>query len=315
MNKTGHITYAYLETTNYCNLDCSFCNRMDVIGPLKHMSLDNWQKLLDGISHHPITETKLMGMGEPMLHPQFDEVCRMFKETFPDAKVIVATNCQYKITEGSKFRKKFQESLKYIDMLYLSIDGWGEHYERDRSPAKWDVLMKFLEDFRTIERHGCEVPINYVVNAYNVDDIPKVEAFVDEYKLDGIRLNIAQIWDENTSMKDDIATSGYSEEQLKYLMDNYQDKIMGKAVWDFDDCFWVDKGLYVTVEGNVKVCCMNTGATPLGNLFEEHIDEIHRSPGYQAIKNGCKTKNPTEHCLNCSYKELTPILSHLGVNN
>ena len=21
------ITYAYLETTNYCNLDCSFCNR------------------------------------------------------------------------------------------------------------------------------------------------------------------------------------------------------------------------------------------------------------------------------------------------
>ena len=77
----------------------------------------------------------------------------------------------------------------------------------------------------------------------------------------------------------------------------------------------MDKGLYVTVEGNVKVCCLNTGATPLGNLFEEHIDEIHRSPGYQAIRNGCKTKNPTEHCLNCSYKELTPILSHLGVNN
>ena len=23
------ITYAYLETTNYCNLDCSFCNSLD----------------------------------------------------------------------------------------------------------------------------------------------------------------------------------------------------------------------------------------------------------------------------------------------
>ena len=62
------ITYAYLETTNYCNLDCSFCNRSDVIGPLKHMSLENWGKLLDGIKHHPIKEAKLMGMGEPMLH-------------------------------------------------------------------------------------------------------------------------------------------------------------------------------------------------------------------------------------------------------
>ena len=59
------ITYAYLETTNYCNLDCSFCNR-DVIGPLKHMSLEDWGKLLDGIKHHPIQEAKLMGMGEPM---------------------------------------------------------------------------------------------------------------------------------------------------------------------------------------------------------------------------------------------------------
>ena len=48
------ITYAYLETTNYCNLDCSFCNRDEVIGPLKHMSLENWGNLLDGIKHHPI---------------------------------------------------------------------------------------------------------------------------------------------------------------------------------------------------------------------------------------------------------------------
>ena len=80
------ITYAYLETTNYCNLDCSFCNRTDVIGPLKHMSLENWGKLLDGIKHHPIQEAKLMGMGEPFLHPQFDEVCRMFKEVFPKCK-------------------------------------------------------------------------------------------------------------------------------------------------------------------------------------------------------------------------------------
>ena len=313
--KNGYITYAYLETTNYCNLDCSFCNRMDVIGPLKHMSLDRWEKLLDGISHHPIQEAKLMGMGEPMLHPQFDEVCKMFKDTFPDARVIVATNCQYKIKPNTKFREKFENSLKYIDMCYLSIDGHGEHYERDRAPAKWDVLLNFLEDFKTINRHGCETPVNYVVNAYNVDDIPKVEKFIDEYKLDGLRLNIAQIWDEDISMADDIATSGYSEEQLKYLKDNYQSKIMGKSVWDFEDCFWVKNGLYVTVEGDVKVCCMNTGATPLGNLFEQSVDDIQKSNGYQKIKKGCSTNNPTDHCTNCSYKELTPILSHLGVDN
>ena len=307
------ITYAYLETTNYCNLRCSFCNREDVIGPLKHMSLDNWGKLLDGIKHHPIEEAKLMGMGEPMLHPQFDEVCRMFKETFPKAKLVVATNCQYKIDEGSRFRDKFQECLKYIDLLYFSIDGWGESYERDRSPAKWSKLLKFLEDFKTINRYDCDCTVNYVVNAYNVDDIKKVDKLRTDNKLGMLRLNIAQIWDEETKMSDDLATSGYTIEQLDYLRDNWGDNIMGKSKWDFKDCFWVQNGIYTTVEGHVKMCCLNTGAEPFGNLFENSIDEIRLMEDYKNVKRGCETNNPTSHCKNCSYKELTPILSHVGV--
>ena len=307
------ITYAYLETTNYCNLRCSFCNREDVIGPLKHMSLDNWGKLLDGIKHHPIEEAKLMGMGEPMLHPQFDEVCRMFKETFPKAKLVVATNCQYKIDEGSRFRDKFQECLKYIDLLYFSIDGWGESYERDRSPAKWSKLLKFLEDFKTINRYDCDCTVNYVVNAYNVDDIEKVDKLRTDNKLGMLRLNIAQIWDEETKMSDDLATSGYTIEQLDYLRDNWGDNIMGKSKWDFKDCFWVQNGIYTTVEGHVKMCCLNTGAEPFGNLFENSIDEIRLMEDYKNVKRGCETNNPTSHCKNCSYKELTPILSHVGV--
>ena len=307
------ITYAYLETTNYCNLDCSFCNRTDVIGPLKHMSLEDWGKLLDGIKHHPIEEAKLMGMGEPMLHPQFDEVCRMFKETFPNAKLIVATNCQYNIKEGLEFRRKFQECLKYIDVLYFSIDGWGESYERDRAPAKWSKLLKFLEDFKTINRYDCDCTVNYVVNAYNVDDIEKVDKLRTDNKLGMLRLNIAQIWDEETKMSDDLATSGYTMEQLDYLRDNWGGNIMGKSKWDFKDCFWVQNGIYTTVEGHVKMCCLNTGAEPFGNLFINSIDEIREMTDYQNVKKGCNTNNPTSHCKNCSYKELSPMLKYLGV--
>ena len=305
------ITYAYLETTNYCNLDCSFCNRTEVIGDLQHMPLYKWEKLLEGIKHHPIEEAKLMGMGEPMLHPHFDHICRMFKETFPKAKLVVATNCQYNIKEGLEFRRKFQECMKYIDLLYFSIDGWGESYERDRSPAKWSKLIKFLKDFETIDRHDCDVTVNYVVNAYNVDDIEKVDNLRKENKLGVLRLNIAQIWDENAKMSDDLATSGYTMEQLNYLRDTWGKNIMGKSKWDFPDCFWVQNGLYTTVEGDVKMCCLNTGTEPFGNLFENSIDEIRLTEGYQEVKMGCESNNPSPHCKNCSYKELTPILSHV----
>ena len=301
------ITYAYLETTNYCNLDCSFCNRDEVIGSLKHMSLEDWGKLLDGIKHHPIQEAKLMGMGEPMLHPQFDEVCRMFKEVFPKCKLIVATNCQYNIND------KFRECMKYIDMLYFSIDGYKESYERDRSPAKWSKLLKFLEQFKSVDRYDCDVVVNYVVNAYNVQDIRKVDKLRKENNLGQLRLNIAQIWDADIKMSDDIATSGYTEKDLNYLRDNWNEQIMGKSKWDFKDCFWVNNAIYTTVEGNIKMCCMNTGAEPFGNLFENSIDEIRLMDDYQNVKKGCQTNNPTSHCQNCSYKELVPILNYVGV--
>ena len=129
-----------------------------------------------------------------------------------------------------------------------------------------------------------------------------------------LRLNIAQIWYEKTKMSDDLATSGYTTEQLNYLRDTWGDNIMGRSKWDFKDCFWVNNALYTTVEGHVKMCCLNTGAKPFGNLFENTIDEIRLMEDYQNVKKGCETNNPTSHCINCSYKEMTPMLTYLNVN-
>ena len=218
------ITYAYLETTNYCNLQCSFCNREEVIGALQHMPLSKFDKMLDGLKHHPIKEAKLMGMGEPMLHPQFDEICKTFKKYFPDAFLIVATNCQYPIKPDTKMGRKFEESMKYIDLMYFSIDGYKESYERDRSPAKWSKLMSFLEDFKDMNRHTCRVTCNYVVNPDNVQDIQTIkDEIVDVYDLEELRLNIAQNWSEDESMP-----GGYTQEDITYLRSKWSKNIKGK---------------------------------------------------------------------------------------
>jgi MoaA/NifB/PqqE/SkfB family radical SAM enzyme len=299
------IEYAYLETTNHCNLQCSFCNRHEVIGALQHMPVDKFKQLLDKIAHHPIREAKLMGMGEPFLHPQFDIICKTFKEYFPNAFLISATNCQYTIEKADWF----SESLKHIDMLYLSIDGYKLNYEKDRHPSKWEKLIKFLEELKNVDRHSCRIVCNYVVNPTNVEDIQLVyDEIIVKYKLEELRLNIAQNWSESNSMP-----VNYSIEQIEYLNKNWKHCIKGHSDWDYSKCFWIKNGLYTTVEGRVLACCMNTSAKSFGNIFNDTIENIHNSPEFLNVLNGCKTNNPTSHCKNCSYNELIPLLEKIGV--
>ena len=52
-NLIEDISYVYLETTNFCNLDCAFCNRRDVVKKAKHMSLENWDNVLEKLSSQP----------------------------------------------------------------------------------------------------------------------------------------------------------------------------------------------------------------------------------------------------------------------
>lgn len=276
------------------------------------MPLSKYRKMLEGLAHHPIKEAKLMGMGEPMLHPQFDEVCRIFKEFFPDAFLIVATNCQYPVRPGTKMGTKFENSMKYIDLLYFSIDGYKESYERDRAPAKWSKLETFLADFKNMDRHGCRVTCNYVVNPDNIQDIKIIqEKIVNEYKLEELRLNIAQDWSEEKSISNSKTISGYTHDQINYLKTNYSQNIKGKAPWTWSDCFWVNTGIYMTVEGNLKVCALNTDTESLGNIFDKPLDQILNSKKMNEIRIGCNTDIPSKHCENCSYKELSPILEKL----
>ena len=298
------IEYAYFETTNYCNLDCSFCNRKDVIGPLQHMKVERFDLLLSKLKGQPIKEAKLMGMGEPLLHPNFDEICKTFKTHFPEAKLVVATNCQYRMTSV------FTECLKYVDLMYFSIDGWEANYERDRPPAKWNKLINFLEDFKEVDRYGCINTVNYVVNPDNVYDIWKVfKHIVMKYDLAELRLNIVQDWTEGQT-----ATAGYTSKQMDYLRE-WKPNIKGKSEWDFDKCFWPKTGIYTTVEGDVKMCALNTSTVPFGNLFEEDLNSIHNGAFWTDVARGCRLNEPTSHCVNCSYKQLIPILKSLGVNN
>lgn len=298
------LTYAYIETSSYCNLECSFCNRDEVVLRPKNMSVEDYKIVLSKLKNHPIKEIKLMGMGEPFMHPKFSEICRLTRETFPEAFIISSTNCQFTLNGN------FKRALQHIDLMYLSIDGYIENYEKFRAPAKWPKLIKFLIEASKIDRFNCKLAINYTINPENVLDIPRVQELIDRFGLDEMRLNIVQNWSEDQDAKGLI--SGFSEEQIEFIKTNYGHLIKGKSEWDYPDCFWVKSGIYITANGEMKVCCMNTSTKAIGNVITQpSVNELRRSQRYTEISEGCLSGKPTEHCKNCSYKELTGILKKI----
>lgn len=297
----GKITYAYLETSNFCNLNCMFCNRQNVVKQPRHMSLYEWDIVLDKLSSQPINEAKLMGLGEPFLHPEFHEICRRFKKTFPSAFTITATNCQYKLNDN------FIKTLPYIDLLYLSIDGYEESYEKNRGGAKWARLIEFLDDLTRLYIKHSRITINYVVSNNNFKDIEKIHDLVSKKYpfIEEVRLNIAQWWGEKEDVQFEM-----SEEFFSTLI-KYKQNVKGKANWNFSDCFWPDKGFYMDVNGDVKICCLNTSTRPIGNIFKSPLNKIMESPRRRQIANDCKMNAVGTHCEKCDYKRLSPILEKI----
>jgi MoaA/NifB/PqqE/SkfB family radical SAM enzyme len=265
--------------------------------------MSNFNHLLNQIKHHDIAEAKLMGMGEPFMNPHFDQITARFKEVFPRCNVISATNCQIALN------RTFKEALKYIDECYLSIDGDRENYERIRTGSKWSKLLSFLSELQEYAPEvKCRFPINFTICPENVYDIDLMLELVERYALDSLRLNFVQNWDEGSS--DLGMLNGFTDAQFKHLQ-QYRQYFRGKSVWDYSDCFWVKNGLYVTVDGNVRVCCMNTSTAPLGNMFQQPLSLIRQGSKFQEIRLGCELNQPTSHCVNCSYKELTPFLNRI----
>lgn len=300
-NDNEKITYAYLETTNVCNLDCRYCNRRDVVKQAKHMSLEDWDIVLNKLSSQPINEAKLMGLGEPFFHPHFPEVCRRFKETFPSAFVISATNCQFKLDDN------FVKSLPFIDLLYLSVDGYEQSYEKNRDGAKWSRLIEFLNDLSLIDVAKTRITINYVVDSNNFRDIEKIHKLVSRKYcfIEEVRLNIAQWWNEGEEIQIEMGEEFYS------TLVKYKQNVKGKAPWTFSDCFWPVRGFYMDVNGDVKICCLNTSTKSIGNMFEFTVEDILTAPKRLQVANECRMNTPGAHCRKCDYKRLSLTLERI----
>lgn len=308
MKPFDSITYLAIEANSGCNLSCTWCNRERLVQEghrdTKNIAPEDFRKLLDYFKDCPIDTIKLVGLSEPFLHPEFDVVASTLKDYFPKAQVLVATNCQYNLE-----KTRFLEALPFIDMMYLSVDGVGDNYEKIRKGAKFSKLLRTFEDIASKVPQSIrekKLFINFTASEQNYQDIPPVYEICQKYGFGGVRINIVQNWNE-----DELNSHQFSDAFFEMLT-KYKKDLKGVPGWTYSECFWPHSGIVVDVFGNVRQCVINTSQKPLGNVFRDNIEDIfNSSKHYQNMRKLLNSNCAPESCKNCDYHHQSTSLEKL----
>lgn len=297
-----------IETNSSCNLDCSFCNRgfLESTGrrDFKNISTAEFVQVLELFADCPIDTIKLEGLSEPMMHPFFDQLARELRRAFPQAFVIIASNLQYNID-----KTPFYKTLPLVDMVYLSIDGIGEVYERARSGASFPRLVKSLDEIKKnvpLEVRKKKLFINFTASPDNIECLPEVYKLKDNYNFNSVRINIAQNWNEHE--KNSIMLS----ERQKEILKKYRDDLKGVPLWEYKNCFWPFNGVVIDVYGDIRQCIINTSQNSIANVFKDDIKKIYNENAiYMNAREQLNRNEAPLQCRNCDYNLLGPLLAEI----
>ncbi|MBA7556330.1 GTP 3',8-cyclase [subsurface metagenome] len=130
-----------LELTNNCNFDCIHCFRTKMNKDLGYMDVNLFKKLVDEISTYSFAFLRIVGRGEPALHPELKQIMEYIK-----GKQI---NIEF-VTNGTIFEEYSNtEILSWnIDLLDISVDGTDkESYNRIRKNGDYDSLRNNIANF------------------------------------------------------------------------------------------------------------------------------------------------------------------------
>jgi len=138
-----------LLLTYRCNLHCQMCGQWGERGSLKnlppaitrrYLELPLIERLIEEVrSFHP---TITLFGGEPLLHPQWEEVVKRIKGA--------GLRCNM-ISNGILLKKKAEEAVRLgLDEIIFSLDGPAEVHDRIRGGK--GVFRRALEGFQHLER-------------------------------------------------------------------------------------------------------------------------------------------------------------------
>lgn len=274
------IDKAYLEITNVCNLQCSFCHGTKRAGHL--LTEAEFEALTDRLAGH-VKYLYFHLMGEPLLHPLFLHFVRRAWEKgfYP----ILTTNGSLLAKRG----EELLESLPYKISISMHAPAANEAFA---DPAYFDTCIDFAK--RAAAKGCISVLRLWNIGGEGEDEnegiLQKLHAaFPGEWPpshRESVRLSQDKVfleWGEHFEWPDPAAPAMPENTDIF--------------------CYGLRTLFGVLCDGTVVPCCMDAeGELALGNLFEHTLDEILDTPRAKAIYDGFTVHRATEElCRRCGY--------------
>ncbi|MBQ8393924.1 MAG: radical SAM protein [Clostridia bacterium] len=268
---------AYIEITNICNMNCSFCHGHKRAP--KRMSREEFALVLERLKGY--TEYIYYHlMGEPLTHPYLPEFLKMARES--GYKSIITTN-------GTLLWKRGEELLENLHKVNLSL-----HSFEDGNEEAYKRYVRSLTDYA---KKASDKGIIVVFRLWNKG----YDGGRNEMALNLLKREIEGEWAENTRgirLRDGI-----------YL--EYGDRFEWPDITACDNgdrvfCYGLRDQIGILADGTVVPCCLDSeGNIALGNIFDTELDKIVTSERAVAIAEGFRNRYASEElCRKCGYARL-----------
>ena len=267
----------YVEITNICNMNCSFCHGHSRIP--KQMTAEEFEVVLNKISGYT-NYIYYHLMGEPLVHPDLPEFIRIANAN--GFKSMITTN-------GTLLNKCGNELLEAgIHKVNISV-----HSFEDGTEEQFKKYMANLVDF-AIKAHGKGVIVVFRLwnNGFDNGRNDKIT--------DYLKTSINDEWTEN-SKGFKIRDKMFLEYGERFSWPDLNAEVHGDDVF----CYGLRDHIGILSDGTVVPCCLDSdGVIKLGNIFNENLSDILDSKKAKAIKSGFDCRNAVEElCQKCGYAQ------------
>ena len=268
----------YLEITNVCNMDCSFCHKTS--REKRVMSEAEFDKILDkieGKAKHLFFHL----MGEPTLHPQLGRfIEKAHKKGFLPS---ITTN-------GTLLSGKCDELLAALPhKISISLHAPSAN----AAFASKDYLKNCIDFAKKASQGGTFVALRLWNLGSGTDNSDILDYLHREFPNEWISRR------EGTSLR--LASRVFLEfaEQFEWPDMDLPECDINADMF----CHGIRNQIGILVDGTVVPCCLDSdGNIPLGNIFESTLDEILSSPRATAMYDGFTRRQAVEPlCRKCGY--------------